>query len=67
MPLAPAERSVVVALNRSIETGSAKDVAGRTVDEKVSAGLLRADGLVLYRIEDEIPILLADEAIVVCR
>jgi uncharacterized protein YbaR (Trm112 family) len=59
--LAPDE--VLARLNRRIEAGEARNRAGSKVEEKVEAGLLREDGLVLYPIRDDIPIMLVEEGI----
>jgi uncharacterized protein YbaR (Trm112 family) len=36
---------------------------GKKVENKIQGGLVRQDGTYLYRIEDDIPIMLIDEAI----
>ncbi len=38
-------------------------VAGAAVGTPLAAGLVTEDGKVIYRIEDDIPVMLADEAI----
>ena len=43
--------------------GKLRDRAGRVVAEPVTAGLVRADGILLYPIRGEIPVLLLDEAL----
>ncbi len=63
--LRAAEAPLLEWLNRAIVAGGVTSAAGRSVDEPIDDGLLRADGHVLYPIIDEIPILLADEAIAV--
>jgi len=59
--LAPAP--LIEDLNRRIESGTLTNRAGATVREKLDAGLLRADGKVLYPIREDIPVMLIDEAI----
>jgi uncharacterized protein YbaR (Trm112 family) len=58
-----AEAPLIERLNRSIAAGKVTNAAGRNVEQPIDDGLIRADGQVLYPIVDEIPILLADEAI----
>ncbi|MGH8171762.1 MAG: Trm112 family protein [Rhodanobacteraceae bacterium] len=51
------------ALNRAIESGSLKTEAGSALQSAATAGLITRDGRTIYRIEDDIPVMLADEAI----
>ncbi len=64
-PLQPAEALLVERMNRAIAAGNLVNASGRRVQKPIDAGLIRADGRVLYPIVDEIPILLAEEAIAV--
>jgi uncharacterized protein YbaR (Trm112 family) len=50
-------------INRAIAEGRVDDRAGRRVDIPLAAGLVTRDGRSVYRIEDDIPVMLADEAI----
>jgi len=59
--LAPA--GMIEDLNRRIEAGALVNRAGEPVREKLDAGLLRADGAVLYPIREDIPVMLVEEAI----
>ena len=43
--------------------GDCSDRAGHLVEEPISAGLVRADGELLYPVGDGIPVLLLDEAL----
>ncbi len=52
-------------LNQKIDAGELQNAGGSVVKEKLEAGLLRADHLVIYPIRDAIPIMLIDEGIVV--
>lgn len=61
--VALADASLVEKLNRLVESGQLKNRGGEAVKEKLDAGLLRADGKVLYPIREDIPIMLIDEAI----
>ncbi len=62
-PVALAEEELIAALNSRIARGEVKNRAGKHVAGKIDGGLVRADGAYLYPIQDEIPILLLDEAI----
>ena len=58
-----AEATLVERLNRAIAAGEVTNAAGRSVAMPIDGGLIREDGHVLYPIVDEIPLLLAEEAI----
>ncbi len=62
-PVYMAHQSVVDELNGRIERGEVKNRGGKGVEKKMDAGLVREDGAYLYPIEDDIPIMLIDEAI----
>ena len=62
-PVALAEEDLIAELNSRIARGEVKNRAGKTVEGQLDSGLVRADGAYLYPIQDEIPILLLDEAI----
>ena len=51
------------AVNRAVASGSLRRADGSTQAAPVRAALLTRDRHTLYRIEDGIPVLLADEAI----
>jgi len=51
------------ALNRAIVAGAVRNDAGTAVKTSASAGLITRDGRTIYRVEDDIPVMLADEAI----
>jgi uncharacterized protein YbaR (Trm112 family) len=51
------------ALNRAIAAGSVKRGDGGAVDGPIKQGLVTRDHKTVYRIDDDIPVLLADEAI----
>jgi uncharacterized protein YbaR (Trm112 family) len=50
-------------LNDAIAAGSVQDVNGRAVTGALEGGLITDDGKVIYRIEDDIPVLLPEEGI----
>jgi len=58
-----AEPAALAALNRQIAAGSIATRSGKLIREPVEAGLVRADGQFLYPIHQDIPVMLADEAI----
>jgi len=58
-----AEPAVVDKLNAQIAAGTLKNRAGQPVQEKIEAGLIRADGKFLYPIRNNIPIMLVDGGI----
>ena len=58
-----ADEELVSKLNRAIAVGKVKDRLGRTVETQLKEGLVREDGLLLYPIVDDIPVMLVDEAI----
>lgn len=58
-----AEEALVDKANAAIETGTLKNRAGDTIEEKIDAGLVREDKAYMYPIRDDIPIMLIDEAI----
>jgi len=62
-PVYLAHESVVEELNRRIEAGGVANRGGKPVEKKMDGGLVREDGAYLYPIEDDIPIMLIDEAI----
>ena len=62
-PVKLAEQSLVDELNARIERGELTNRGGKKVEKRMDGGLIREDGKYLYPIEDEIPIMLIDEAI----
>ncbi len=62
-PVQLAGQAVITDLNARIERGEVKNRGGETVSEPIDGGLVRADGAYLYPIQDDIPVMLIDEAI----
>jgi uncharacterized protein YbaR (Trm112 family) len=62
-PVRLADGALLARLNAAIGQGKAKTQDGRPVAELVHEGLVREDGLLLYPVRDDIPIMLIDEAI----
>ena len=63
IPLALLTKAQLDALNTAIRDGMVQTVAGVAVGTPLAAGLITTDGKVIYRIDDDIPVMLADEAI----
>jgi len=62
-PLKLLTKSQLDVLNRAIRADEIQTIDGRPVSGDVASGLITIDGKVIYRIDDGIPVLLADEAI----
>lgn len=62
-PVRPLRRDELDALNRAIAAGSLDTVAGQKVASPLASGLITTDRKVVYRIEDDIPVMLAEEGI----
>ncbi|MEE3334833.1 MAG: Trm112 family protein [Candidatus Latescibacterota bacterium] len=62
-PVKLAEQSLIDELNAKTERGELTNRGGEKVERQMDGGLVREDGKYLYPIEDEIPIMLIDEAI----
>ena len=62
-PVKPLSRSQLDVLNREIAQHAVKTVAGAQVSSQLKAALITTDGKVIYRIDDDIPVMLADEGI----
>ena len=62
-PVRPLRADELDALNRAIAAGAVDTVAHAKVAQPLDAGLITSDGKVVYRIEDDIPVMLADEGI----
>lgn len=51
------------ALNEAIRAGTVQDGSGDTIDQPVAAALITEDDRTIYRIEDDIPIMLIESGI----
>lgn len=58
-----AESSIIDDLNQKRESGELLNKAGKKIEVAFEAGLIREDKKVLYRIENDIPIMLIEEGI----
>lgn len=62
-PLQPAPLEVIARLNQMIEAGRLVNRSGNKVEEKLEEGLIREDGRIFYLVREGIPVLLAEESI----
>lgn len=62
-PLRPMRRDELDALNRTIDAGDVVSVSGTSVSRKMMSALITRDKQRIYRVDDDIPILLVDEGI----
>lgn len=62
-PVKPLSKTQLEVLNRAIAQGGVLTTTAAAVSAPLQGGLITADGKVIYRIEDDIPVMLADEAI----
>jgi uncharacterized protein YbaR (Trm112 family) len=63
VPVRTLARNELDALNRAIAAGDVQSTSAAPVSAELQAGLITTDGKLIYRIEDDIPVMLADEAI----
>lgn len=63
VPLRLLNRTELDQLNHAIGAGAVDTVSGQSVKSKLSEGLISTDGKIIYRVEDDIPVLLEDEGI----
>ena len=63
VPVRPLARAELDSLNRSIAGGGVQTVEHAAVSSALQSGLITTDGKLIYRIEDDIPVMLANEAI----
>jgi uncharacterized protein len=63
-PLQLADAPLLSRINRAIEAETLQDQLGRLVRQPLTEGLVRQDGKVLYPVRDGIPVMLAEEGIV---
>lgn len=62
-PLVPLDRNDLQALNQAIAAGSVRRVDGSAQEGAITEGLITRDRRTIYRVDDGIPVLLADEGI----
>lgn len=59
----PARRDEIDAINRAIISGGLLTVAGKAVQASFTDALITRDGKTIYRVQDDIPIMLVDEGV----
>jgi uncharacterized protein len=62
-PVHLADDALMERVNRAVSEGRLVTRGGRTLTERLEAGLVRSDGRLLYPIQDGIPVMLIDEAL----
>jgi len=62
-PVKLADQSLIDKINSTIEDGDLENRGGQKLEAPIDGGLVRKDGAYLYPIQDDIPIMLIDEAI----
>lgn len=62
-PVRMLRREQIDALNRSIANGGVVTTNGAQLGQRLDAALITSDGRTIYRIEDDIPVMLVDEGI----
>jgi uncharacterized protein YbaR (Trm112 family) len=62
-PVRPLSKAELDSLNGAIAAGSLLSVAGASVNQRVSEGLITIDRKLVYRVEDGIPVMLPEEGI----
>ena len=62
-PVRPLSAGELDALARAVTAGKVNTEGGSPLKAPPSAGLITRDGRTIYRIEDDIPVMLPDEAI----
>lgn len=50
-------------LNKLIESGSLKNIGGAKIEQAINEALITVDGKIIYRIDEDIPVMLSDEGI----
>lgn len=62
-PVGPASAAQLSTLNAAIAAGTLVDSEGTRVTEAYSAALVTRDGRTVFRVDDGIPVMLADQAV----
>ncbi len=63
VPVTPLTGSRLEKLNRAVKAGEVQYVNGETVDRPLDAALITEDDKVIYRVDDDIPVMLEDMGI----
>jgi uncharacterized protein len=62
-PISVAGADVLARLNAEIDAGRLRNRGGQSVGTRITEGLVRQDGRILYVVDDGIPVMLIDESI----
>ena len=62
-PVSVADEETLARVNRAVEAGYLRNQGGERVKDRIEEGLVREDGLLLYPVQEDIPVMLLDEAI----
>ncbi|HKA13707.1 MAG TPA: Trm112 family protein [Myxococcota bacterium] len=62
-PIALAAPDVLARVNAEIDAGRLRNRGGEAVKTRITEGLIRQDGRILYPVDDGIPVMLIDESI----
>ena len=62
-PVKLASEEILTKINAEIDAGRLRNRGGETLENHIGEGLVREDGLILYIIDDSIPIMLIDQSI----
>ena len=62
-PVRPLSAGELDALGRAVGAGKVSTEGGTPLKASPTAGLITRDGRTIYRVEDDIPVMLPDEAI----
>lgn len=62
-PVGPASAAQLAALNAAIAAGTLSDAEGTRITQPFTAALVTRDGRTVYRVDDGIPVMLADQAV----
>ena len=63
VPVKPLSGDRLRKLNDAIQAGEVKYVSGEPVERQLDEGLITEDDKVIYRIDDDIPVMLEDRGI----
>jgi uncharacterized protein YbaR (Trm112 family) len=66
-PVRPLSADELQALGRAVTAGKVSTEGGAPVKAPPAAGLITRDGRTIYRVDDDIPVMLPDEAIAVSQ